>query len=111
MVSRHVATAVAGSRDARALARAAGRPRGSTRASIVRPNASGRRQGITKHTRRARQAGAEGGPPRGGRVYRESGKGLNTKEYKDLESDLDQLSHEIARATELARRAGSVGTA
>lgn len=33
------------------------------------------------------------------RRYRESGQGLNKREYKDLQKDLDRVSRQIARAT------------
>jgi hypothetical protein len=33
------------------------------------------------------------------RVFRDSGQGLNSREYKDLERELDRLSKEISRAT------------
>jgi hypothetical protein len=31
--------------------------------------------------------------------YRDSGRGLNTREYRDLQRDLDRVSRQIARAT------------
>jgi len=37
------------------------------------------------------------------RVFRESGQGLNSAEYKALERELDRLSKEISRATHNGR--------
>jgi hypothetical protein len=40
------------------------------------------------------------------RVFRESGQGLNSEEYKALERELDRLSKEIYRATHNGREPG-----